>query len=384
MPSVRAELLALWVEHFMPQARFHAVVVEDQGQWVAALPLVGFKVRRLVSAGGTPSNPWSAAGELLLDTTADVEVVLDVLVRAMRRLPWQFLWLHNVALDSARWNALRQALDRAGVPADQKEHFQVGLLEIDHDWEGYRQSWSSNHRQKMARSARRLAKAGEVQFSMLSHLEPREVEPWMRRGFEVEDRSWKGAAGTSVLRCPGIFDFYLRQAKLLAAYNQLELAFLECDGRPIAFEYCWNAKGVCQMIKTGYDAAYSAYTPGQLLRYYVLQQLHGEPERRAYDFMGPITEAFSKWLPRTYTVGRMAMGPRLLGRTVLRACKHCGPLLRRFSGHKTPPAKPVGQRGRRAPVRPGEAPLAPTASLAAQDSITRRCRDGAIQGSAEE
>ena len=37
LPTVRAELLAQWVERFRPHGNFHALVIADQVRWIAAL-----------------------------------------------------------------------------------------------------------------------------------------------------------------------------------------------------------------------------------------------------------------------------------------------------------------------------------------------------------
>ena len=102
-PALRAELIALWMEHFAPRARFHALVVEDRGQWVAALPLVGRRVAGILPAGATVGNPWSSLRRPALGRRAGrpTLAVGDALVEAMARLPWQLLWLEGAALDCA-------------------------------------------------------------------------------------------------------------------------------------------------------------------------------------------------------------------------------------------------------------------------------------------
>jgi CelD/BcsL family acetyltransferase involved in cellulose biosynthesis len=313
------------------------LVVEDQGQWVAALPLVGRRFGHLFSAAALPSNSWSGAGELLLDPDSRIDVVLDALVSATGRLPWPLLWLDGVALDAPRWLALLQALDRAGLPTYHRPRFDVGLIPVDHDWESCKKRWSKNHRRKMAKRLRQLANQGDVRLAVYGQLPPEQVRPWVRRGFEVEDRSWKGEAGTSVLRTPGMFDFFVRQAELAATWGQLELAFLELDGRPIAFRYGWNAKGVYHSCKVGYDPQYAAYSPALLLMYHLLQRFSHQPERRAVDCMGPISEATAKWRPIPYTEGRVvvALGP-IVGRAALWVYQHGWPLVRRLRGRATP------------------------------------------------
>src|SRR6185436_2641362 len=95
----------------------------------------------------------------------------------------------------------------------------------------------------------------------------------------------------SVLKSPGIFAFYLRVARELAARGQLQLVFLECGGRPIAFEYGWNAKGVYHSLKVGYDESAANLSPGQLLRLLFLERLHVRHEHRFVDYLGPLTPA---------------------------------------------------------------------------------------------
>jgi hypothetical protein len=113
----------------------------------------------------------------------------------------------------------------------------------------------------------------------------------------------------------------------------LELTFLEADGRPIAFGHGMTAKGVYHSCKIGYDPQYARYAPGQLLRFYHLQQMHGEPDRRAVDFMGPMTEAHALWRPATYPVGRTVIAPkRLSGRLALYAYQRWWPIVRRWRG----------------------------------------------------
>ncbi len=97
-PALRAELITLWMEHFAPRAPFHALVVEDQGQWVAALPLVGRRVAGVVPVAATVGNAWTSCADLLWDAAADADARLavgDALVEAMARLPWHLLWLES-------------------------------------------------------------------------------------------------------------------------------------------------------------------------------------------------------------------------------------------------------------------------------------------------
>ncbi len=77
---------------------------------------------------------------------------------------------------------------------------------------------------------------GGTELRELFPTDENEIEELLATGFAIEDRSWKGAAGTSVLKNPHVYQFYLDQAKQLARDGQLELVFLNFQGQPIAFE----------------------------------------------------------------------------------------------------------------------------------------------------
>src|SRR5207244_7663994 len=91
LPNARANFIADFVEQFSPGLRFVAMVVEADGQPVAALPLVEQILKRFVNAGALPANSWCWAGDLMVDLSADVPQALSTLVAELRRLPGAML-----------------------------------------------------------------------------------------------------------------------------------------------------------------------------------------------------------------------------------------------------------------------------------------------------
>jgi len=341
LPATRAQTAALWLEHFTPGRPLCVLAVEDQGQWVGLLPLVQRRLARAVRTATLPNNGWATSGTLLLDPNADSTGTLDCLARAVRDLPWALLWLDEVPLQSPDWQALARSLRAWGCSVHEHPCYQVGRLRIGRDWQSCRAGWSRRHRQQMAAAARRLARKGDVELKVFTRLASHEIEPHLRRAFELEDRSWKGPAGTSVLSTKGMFAFFLRQAQQLAAWDQLELSLLFCGSRAVAFGYGQRAKGVYHSCKVGYDPEFADCSPGQLLRYYMLERFYGLPEYHTLDFQGPLSDAHARWQPQTYTVGRLAVGlPGLRGRVLVGAYRHVWPWVRRLraKGNGSPQA----------------------------------------------
>ena len=296
--------------------RFSALVVRDQERLVAALPLVHTRLYGVLSASTIPSNGWlPTGGGLLFDRETATDDVMDLLVGATASLPRQVLWLDEVALGVPRWQAFWNAVDRAGMPVSFQERYPVGRIEIDHDWEAYRASWSQGHRYNMRRASRKLATHGEAAIRDGCAISSR--TRW-NGNCDVDSRS-RTAVGRAQSRKLGVrsrnVSLLRSTGEAVGVWGQLRLAFLTLDARPIAFCYCFAAKGVCHTLKPAYDPEFAAFSPGQLLFHDLLEQLFHDPWYCAVDTVGLLTDTVAHWRPRTYTVGIAMIAPRRDGRT---------------------------------------------------------------------
>lgn len=308
LPAARAEPLAAWLDQFAPRQDFKMLVVLDAGRWAAALPLVGRRLMGLLPAAYWPYSPWWTSGELLLDLESDQDAVFDVLAAELARLKRPLIWLDAVRFAAPRWRALLRAVERASLPCSVQQQAVIGQVEIDHDWDEYQARWTKGHRRKMKIALRKADAAGGVQLRYYDRRSPSEIEPLVQAGFEIEHCSWKGGQRSSVRSQPGMLEYYLEQARLLAAAGCLTLSFLEHRGQPIAFEYGLKGKGTYYSYKVGYDERFAELTPGQLLRFQLLQQFFADPACTLVDFAGPLCRATSAWSTRVEPVGRMVIG----------------------------------------------------------------------------
>lgn len=308
-PSARAEQLALWVETFAPTARFSALAVEDAGRFVAALPLIRRRVKKVVAVGALPLCEWSAGGDLLVDPHCDSQSALDLLARGAAQSRWPLLWCDDVPRDEPRWQQLAAALSRAGWSVHLRDQGQTAQTVICHDWASYEAGLRGEFRRARKRCARRLEEHGKTEVIVHRPTDPADVDKLMRITFEVEDRSWKGTAGTSVLKNDGMLAFFQCQARLLAVRGQLEIVLLEHEGTPIASVYVWVAKGVRFTAKLGYDEAFRPFGPGQYLMMRYLERLHADPDCQVVDYWGPLMQWSLDWSTRVYTTARLVAAP---------------------------------------------------------------------------
>jgi CelD/BcsL family acetyltransferase involved in cellulose biosynthesis len=194
----------------------------------------------------------------------------------------------------------------------------------------------------MRRMEQRAERAGDAKLTTNRGTSSAEIERLLRRGFAIEDSGWKGAARSSVLKWPERFTFHLEEAVEAARIGALQLSFLEVADRPIAFEYGWNCKGVYHSFKVGYDETFRDLTPGQLLRYRMLEEFFRDPKQRLVDFLGPAVPATARWSTATYPVGRVVLSTgRLSGRIMLHAYRSWWPWIQRMRRRSSPATEPV-------------------------------------------
>jgi CelD/BcsL family acetyltransferase involved in cellulose biosynthesis len=251
-------------------------------------------------------------------------------VDELRGLGRTLLEWNGVPFRAPRWQSVSTALGEAGLSRLERPWYPVALVEVAGDWSDYFAGRSRNHRQHIRKVARRAEKFGPLELDYHEQTAPGEVEPLLRACFEVEASGWKGAGASAVLRVPGVWEIYLNQARQLAAWGQLRVAVLRLAGKCIAFEYGWQGKGVLTVLKVGYDEQFGPLSPGQLLRYLLLERLFAQRSAQWIDYSGPISTATAQWATHQYEKGRIAVGAGLAGRVALAARRHGGPLWRKL------------------------------------------------------
>ncbi len=330
--SARWEQVLSWQRIFAPESRLLAVTVHEGEQLRAALPLVQGRARKIIPVWRSLWNHWAWAGELLVDSlSSHPDAVFDHLVDGIRSLRRPWLWFDAVDLGQTRWQDFVAALDRRKLAHVARERFPVGKIMIHgpnapRDFAAYQANWSGNFRRQMRKMVRRAEELGGVQLEIHRPHNRLDIAELLQRGFAVEDRGWKGAAGSSVLRTPIALKFYQEQAENLAKESQLELAFLRHKDVDIAFEYAWFSKGVYCTPKVGYDEQYSHLSPGQLIRYLTLERFFNDPARKEFDFVGPLAEATAKWTNEIYNISSLIVSTGRLGSNLsLRMAERFGP-----------------------------------------------------------
>ena len=310
LPVARYSHLRLWLETFAADFPSRALVVRRAGQWVAALPMCARRLRGCLPCWEQLYSDWTPTPQMLIDSEhANDPELYAALARGLRssRRPLVRLVELKSGLASER---LIAGLAGARLKCDLAVRYEIGTLNLrgQHapaSWAAYQQQLSGNFRRKIGKMLRRAESLGGVELRVVEPTSPEEVDRWLTEGFAIEDRSWKGQAGCSALRVPGMIEFYRRQAELLAVRRELTLLFLVHRGQPIAFQYGWSAGRTYYSPKIGYDEQFSHLSPGHLLMHLWIERMFAENQYDTFDFAGPVSDSTSGWITSTYRIERL-------------------------------------------------------------------------------
>lgn len=173
------------------------------------------------------------------------------------------LVIERLPADSPTIAALREAYGpKARILEAEKPDFPT--IALEESWQEPGGGLSSSRRSALRRSRKKLEALGEVTVELLAP-KPEEVSELLQDALLIESRSWKGEEGTAIAFVAPIANFTHRYAEELAARGSLRVDFLRVGERRVAMQIGLVWRNRHWLFKIGYDAAYAAGSPGQVL-----------------------------------------------------------------------------------------------------------------------
>lgn len=288
-PFVRHEWVRAWWDSFGAGCELHVLEVKVGEDTVAIAPLMlsrskiyGVPVRRL----GFIANVNTQRCDLIVSRSAPAvyQAVWDHVHRTAGL--WDILELPQLPPESATVDELTRLATSHGYRTGVWHAGDAPFIPVHGSWERYAAGLDSKHRANLRNRFKRLSALGTIALEEVST--PDRVAEALEEGLRIEAAAWKGRAGTAIAGHPDLREFYARVAIRAAARGWLRLQFLAVSGRRIAFAYSLRYRNRMYLLKDGYDPAYAAYSPFNLLCSMVLQDAFATGVE-VYDFLG-VTE----------------------------------------------------------------------------------------------
>lgn len=154
------------------------------------------------------------------------------------------------------------------------ERYTRALFRPRRSAEGYLRAAVPGRRLKeYRRLARRLADQGRLEYRELGRSE--HAPDWIGAFLALEERGWKGRAGTALASTPASRAWFERIALEAGRRGRLLMHGLYLNGRALALSCKIRAGDGAYAFKIAYDEDYEQYSPGLLLELEQIVRMHG-------------------------------------------------------------------------------------------------------------
>ena len=306
-PFATHEWMRAWCATQIDPARLRCFVVRAGDDVVAIAPLVerrgptGLTLTRSgVSCAHTP--------RLDLIVADRHEESYRLLWQAIAPRGWtESLELQDLDVNGPTFPAIKRLARRDGLLVGCHPTLDAPYIDLAGTWDEYYRALHPERRDTLSRRLRRLSRLGDVR---LETVRDRAALPEaLDRAFQLEAAAWKYSAGTAILCRPELVRFYTEMAHGMAARGWLRLQFLTVRGERIAFLLGLEYGNRLYSLKTGYDPAYSSYSPGQQLFQLAIRDAF-ERGLDAVDLLGARTAWKLHWTARSAQHYRVTVLPR--------------------------------------------------------------------------
>lgn len=168
-------------------------------------------------------------------------------------------------------------------------------VDLSSGWSSYLEALPSRTRNTLRRASRALAKQGQVAYEFVRP-EPSAVPALLEVAFRVEQRSWKGRAGSAIAQREDLRSFFLEYGRACAGRGELLIAFLRLEGDPIAMQIANVGRSAYRQLKIGYDDRFAKFLPGLQLLLETVRWSSNEG-LSSYEFMGSREPWTWDWAP---------------------------------------------------------------------------------------
>lgn len=221
------------------------------------------------------ADPYGALSTPLLDRDTAQDAVLRLLQQA-RNSGAHALILRDISLEGAAMQAIRDALDTAGLaPRILQSHARAYLDARRDADELLRDALGAKKLKELRRQRNRLAEHGDVTFHVART--PAEIAGAIDTFLALEASGWKGKRGTALVLDAGDNAFIRNATQALAEQGQCEIVTLRAGDRPVASGVLLKHLDRAFYFKLGIDERFAKLSPGVQLTLDVTRHLCADP-----------------------------------------------------------------------------------------------------------
>lgn len=271
------EWISLWIQHFVPEKQKEEVIilgVYDSEELISIAPLYlkDNKVQFLAVTEVLGNELVSDFGDIIAVSGKEREVWEAVLT-------WYRGKGEGERGKGSELNFIREDSVSFGILKDMggiiEEVDTAPYIELPKSWDEYLLSLNRHNRHELRRKIRRLEEEGA--FKVCTEGEPTDIKEFFR--LMVLSNEQKRNFLSNKMR-----EFFQDIFNTFWTKKMLNLCFLKLKGENIAAVLLFEYKNELLLYNSGFDPKYAKFSPGLLLKAYVVKQAIEEGKGR-FDFL---------------------------------------------------------------------------------------------------
>jgi hypothetical protein len=254
----------------------HIILVKDNDKIITIAPLLILRSRLLgllINKLCFIKNSYTPFQDFILTEKKreSIKLILKYLKEKSRM--WNLVELKEMRADSITVKLIKELCSSIGLYYYEEEKSNSFGLRIEKKWDQTLKQLKPKIRREFKRKCRRLEELGEVTLQNYTELDT--IKKHLGILFNLYANSWKGSE-----KAP---DFYYQLAEFFVKNGNLLLYTLLLDNKPIGYLYTIKYDNTLYCIKTTYDSSYTAFSPGIVLTYKSIKNMHNIKELNEFD-----------------------------------------------------------------------------------------------------
>ena len=164
---------------------------------------------------------------------------------------------------------------------------------IDSHWESFLGKLSPNRRYDLKRKRKKAEKTGEVDIEIINPTID-EFDNLFDTALQIENKSWKGQQGSSLLKKPHLREFFYLYTKKACEKGILRFFFLTINQDPVALHIALEENDTLWILKLAHLSKLSRCSPGIQLAHASIQYCF-DTKLAQYEFLGSEEPWQSSW-----------------------------------------------------------------------------------------
>lgn len=286
-----------WWDSFGNEKTPHIITVyDDNGLLLGIAPLAsgmcsyrGVNINKI----SLMANGQSPSADIIIRGDNHELVIRELLAYLSTLKGWDLLEINKLNKDGKTSVRLSKYLTENRILFGIKNNIESPFIEIAGDWETFFGTKSKKFKKSLRNKINKAEKVGDISIERVQIKDA--MDPNIKTMVEISSKSWKKDIGNDMLGNPRINNFYKKICASLGEKGAITLWLLKKEGKPVAFEFHINYRGVVYPVRADYDDAFGDLSPGSVLEYNILKTLFEEGRHREYNTCGHTYDYLTNW-----------------------------------------------------------------------------------------